>query len=108
MSLWRQITRGLRALGNRRTADQEIADEVSHYLDEATAALVARGLSPDEAQRTARLELGSATAVREQVRGYGWENPIEMLFSDLRYAARRLMARPPVVGGAAVRVRMGP
>ena len=51
MSLWRQLNRGLRALRNRGAADQEIADEVNHYLEEATAALAARGLSPAEARR---------------------------------------------------------
>src|SRR6266478_690636 len=90
MSLWRQFTRGLRALGNRKVADQEIADELTHYLEEATAAFAAKGLPPDEARRAARLELGGATAVREQVRGYGWENAMETLSADLRYAARRL------------------
>ena len=64
MSLWRQFTRGIRVLGNRRAADQEIADEVSHYLEEATAAFIAQGLSPEEARRAARRDLGSATAVR--------------------------------------------
>ena len=55
MSFWRQFTRGLRVLGNRKAADREIADEVSHYLEEATAAFIARGLTRDEAQRAARL-----------------------------------------------------
>ncbi len=94
MSLWRQFTRGLRILGNRKAADQEIADEVNHYLEESTAALMARGLTRHEARRAARLELGGATPVREQVRGYGWENRIETLFADLRYAVRRLVANP--------------
>lgn len=94
MSLWRQFTRGLRALGNRKATDQETDDEVNHYLDEATAALIAKGLSPDEARRAARLELGGATAVREQVRGYGWENRVDILFADLRYAARTLVRNP--------------
>ena len=94
MSLWRQFTRGLRAIGKRKAADQEIADEVSHYLDEATAAFVSQGLPPDEARRAARLELGGTTAVREQVRGYGWENSLEILFTDLRYAARGLVGSP--------------
>jgi predicted permease len=94
VSLWRQFTRGLRVLGNRKAVDQETADEVSHYLEEATAALVARGLAPDEARRAARMELGGTTAVREQVRGYGWENAVGILFADLRYAARRLAGNP--------------
>jgi len=94
VSLWRHLTRGLRVLGNRKVTDQETADEVSHYLEQATAALVAGGLPPDEALRTAQLELGRATAIREQVRGYGWENMIDTLFGDLRYALRRLAGNP--------------
>ncbi len=94
MSFWREFTRGLRVLGNRKVADQEIADEVSHYLEEVTAAFVNRGLAPDEARRAARLELGGTTAVREQVRGYGWENAVDILFADLRYAARNLVGNP--------------
>ncbi len=94
MSLWRQFTRGLRVLGKREAADQEIADEVSHYLEEATAAFIAQGLSPDEARRAARLELGGTTAVREEVRGYGWENAVESFFADVRYAVRGLWGNP--------------
>lgn len=94
MSLWRQFIRGLRVLGNRKAADQEIADEVSHYLEEATAAFISRGLSPDEARRAARLELGGTTTVREQVRAYGWENAVDTLFADLRFATRRLVGNP--------------
>jgi predicted permease len=94
MSLWRQCTRGVRVLGNRRAANQEIADEVSHYLEEATATFVARGLSPEDARRAARRELGSATAVRQQMREYGWENLIDTFFADVRYAARRLRGNP--------------
>ena len=45
MSLWRQLTRGLRVLFNEPAANQDVADEVDHYLDQATAALVAGGLS---------------------------------------------------------------
>jgi len=91
VSLWRQFTRGLHVLGNRNAADRETADEVNHFLEEATAAFVARGLPPDEASRAARLELGGTTVVREQVRGYGWENWVEILYADLRYAARGLV-----------------
>jgi hypothetical protein len=94
MSVWRQLARGLRALSNRERADQDIADEVESYLEQSAAAHEASGLSPDEARRRARLELSSATAVREQVRSYGWENVIATSLSDLRYAARRLRGNP--------------
>jgi predicted permease len=90
LSLWRQLARGFSALTNRRAADQDIADEVESYLEQSAAALEASGLSPHEARRRARFELSSETAVREQVRSYGWENVIASALSDLRYAARRL------------------
>lgn len=94
MSVWRQVARGVQVLGNRTSADREIADEVNHYLEEAAAAHMERGLSPDAARRAATLELGNATAVREQVRTYGWENMIDTLLTDLRYTVRRLTANP--------------
>jgi predicted permease len=94
MSFWRQLTAGLDALVNRQAADQEIADEVSHYLDEATAAFVARGLPPEAARRAAQKELGNVTSLREEVHEYGWENAIETFLADLRHATRWLVANP--------------
>src|SRR6516225_11342765 len=107
MSLWRQLTRGMRVLANRRAADRDIADEVGHYLDESTAAFEARGLPPDEARRAALMEIGNVTVVRERVRGYGWENWIESLFADLRYAARRLWGNPGFTVVSVVTLALG-
>jgi putative ABC transport system permease protein len=94
MSLWRQLTRGLRNLTNPGQADRDVAEEVEQYLDEATAAFRASGLSPEEARRAARVELGSVTAVRQDVRGYGWENLVDTTVADFRYAVRRLRRTP--------------
>ncbi len=94
MSLWRQFTRGIRGLVHRKRANEEIAAEVHQYLEDATAAGMARGLSFDDARRAARQELGSITSVHEQVRSYGWENAVRTLFFDLRYAARQLRHHP--------------
>ncbi|HEX4163842.1 MAG TPA: ABC transporter permease [Bryobacteraceae bacterium] len=94
MAIWRHLTRGLRVLTHPQAAERELVDEVEHYLEEAAAALVESGLSPAEARRRARLELGHATAVREQVREYGWEHVIDTLFADARYGVRRLRNSP--------------
>jgi putative ABC transport system permease protein len=106
-SVWRQLTRGLRGLFHRRAADQDVADEVQDYLDQAIAEHRARGLSPDDALRAARLELGNVTTVREQVRGVGWENALEVLFADLRYAARRLRRTPGFTVVAVLTIAIG-
>jgi putative ABC transport system permease protein len=94
VSLWRQLTRGIRVLAHRRRADNEVADEVEHYLEEATTSLMASGLSPQDARRAARLELGSPNSVREEIRSYGWEHTLRTLVTDLHYSARHLIHNP--------------
>ncbi len=94
MSFWRQLSHGVRTLMNRSAADQDIADEVQDYYERSVASHRAEGLSPEAAAHAARMELGSVSNVKEQVRGYGWENWIETTLADIRYAARRLRSSP--------------
>ena len=94
MSLWRQVTRGVASLANRSRRRADAADEVEHYLEQATEAHMACGMSREEARRAARLELGSVVGVTQQVREYGWENALLALGMDIRYAARRLRSEP--------------
>ena len=101
MSLWRQLTRGLRALSHRDSVAKDVRDELEHYMDQASAAFEAQGLSPEEARRAAQRQVGSMTSASEQVRGYGWENIVGNFVADLRFASRRLRTSP---GFAAVGV----
>jgi putative ABC transport system permease protein len=94
MSLWRQLTRGFRTLTNRDAADQEVSEEMQHFLEQATAEHIARGLSPADARRAAQLEFGNRTSIKEQVRSFGWENIMENFFADLRFGARQLRRSP--------------
>ena len=107
MDPWRQLLRGLSALLHRQAADKDVADEVEHYLEEATAAWMIRGLSPLDARRAARLELGSPSAAREQMRSFGWEHTIQTLLADLHYAARQLLRNPGFAIVATLTVALG-
>jgi hypothetical protein len=80
--MWRQLTRGLRVLTRRSAADRDLSDELQHYLEEATADFVARGLPLDEARREARIAAGNGITVREQVRDAGWEHVIATAAED--------------------------
>lgn len=94
MSLWRQLVRGLRGLTNHSAVDRETGDEVAHFLEQATAARIAEGMTPEAARREARLEMGGAVQTREAVQDYGWETLVEGLWADLRFAFRRLRSEP--------------
>ncbi len=94
MSIMRQLVRGFRNLMRRNQADKDIADDVDSFFAEIKADFEARGLTAEEAARATRMRLGSSTALREEVRSYGWENILDGILQDLRYTLRRLRATP--------------
>src|SRR5258708_34783343 len=101
MSLWRHFHLGLRSLTNRKLHEQDVDDEMAHFLDQATEALLDKGLTPHEARSAALREAGNLTIAREDVRAYGWENVVETFVNDVRYGARQLRGNP---GFAAVSI----
>jgi putative ABC transport system permease protein len=94
MSLWRQLRYGWRGLRDRAGREQDVADEVAQYFEEAEAEWRARGLSPDEAKKAARRDAGSMAVARERASEYGWENGVKVFMDDLRFAVRQLRKHP--------------
>ena len=107
MSLWRQLTRGLRGVVREEETHRDTADEVRHYIDEAAADLRARGLAPEEAERAARIEVGNATVVREQVRASGWEHVLTEFLTDLKFGLRRLRKNPGFAALSIITLALG-
>jgi putative ABC transport system permease protein len=107
MSPWRQLLRGTRSFFRRADADRDLADEVRDYVERTAAAEEARGMSPDEALRVARVSIGNATVVAEQVRTSGWESGIETLIADVRYTVRRLRSSPGFATVAVTTLALG-
>ena len=94
MSPWRAIAHGVRALVRPRAADADADDEIRHFLDQSAAELEARGVPPDEARREARRRWGHPAAIREVVRGSGWEFAVATTAADVRHGVRRLRRSP--------------
>ncbi len=68
--------------------------EIESYLEEETAENLARGMTPDEARRRARIKLGNAQRVRETLWRQNTVGFAESAWRDLRYAVRTLMRTP--------------
>jgi len=85
---------GFLALFRRRRDEQDLDTELQEFLDLAIAHKMRAGMSRESALRAARLEMGSATAVKDGVRDVGWENIVETTCQDVRYAARTLRRSP--------------
>lgn len=94
MRLWTQLKYGIRGLLRQDAATAQLDEEAEHYLYELTSALEAKGLSPDEAKRAARMQMGSLIAIREQVRESHWESAVSGFTIDCRQALRRLFRSP--------------
>jgi len=94
MTLLLRIVSGLRALFAASRDDRELDEELRGYLDAAIERHMQAGLSREAATRAARIELGSTTAIAQQLREAGWESALESIWQDLRLAARGLCRSP--------------
>ena len=78
----------------RKRSDAELHDEIETFLTEETADNEARGMSPEEARRQARIKLGSPQKVCESL----WAQNSPLLLThvghDVKYAFRTLSRTP--------------
>ncbi len=59
----------------RQEAEQELSDELRDFIERSTSDKIVNGMSPKEADRTSRIELGGVAQVKEGVRstrGLAW------------------------------------
>jgi hypothetical protein len=78
----------------RRQADAELQGEIDVYLAEETADNIARGMTPEEARRQARIKLGNPRSVREALWQQNTVSLVDTLGRDLKYATRTLTRTP--------------
>jgi predicted permease len=72
----------------------DLAEEMRLHLEERTEQLMSEGMSPKEAQQTARRAFGNSTLLEEHSREV-WRMPVvESLGSDLKLVFRRLRKSP--------------
>jgi len=78
----------------RRRHDSDLAREIAAHMEAERAEYIARGASPEEADRQARIKFGSERRVHEDL----WQQNslafIEGILRDLRYGIRTLAHTP--------------
>ena len=78
MGLLSNIAQGIRSLFRGQAIEHEMNDELRQFIGASTAEKVRRGMPAEEAARAARVEMGSANAVKHHIRSATWESDIEI------------------------------
>jgi predicted permease len=73
----------------RRDLDREVDAELAFHLEMQTEANLARGMTPGEARRAARIALGGVDQTKEAVRDARW-TWIDSTWQDVKFCARSL------------------
>ena len=80
----------VRSFFHPRQVDEEMREEVREHLEQQIEENVARGMTAEEARRSAIRALGGLTQVEQQCRDARGGNFLEDLTQDLRYGVRQL------------------
>jgi putative ABC transport system permease protein len=97
----RRLLARLIAVFRRSTADDDFAQELDAHVEMLTEDNIARGMSPAEARRAARIKVGAASSLRMRHRDERGLPIVEDLAQDVMFAIR-LMARDRWFSAAAV------
>jgi putative ABC transport system permease protein len=107
MKIFRHFIAGLKGLVRKDRAESELAEELDTYVQNAAEAKVRAGAKPEDALRSARLELGAMETVKHEVRAAGWEFAIDVFMQDIRYGVRMLGKSPLFTAVAVMAIAIG-
>ncbi len=88
----------LRSLLSRSRVEKELDEELRFHYDRHIEKGIRSGLTPEDARRKARLDIGIPDAVKEECRDARGVRLIESMAADLRYALRLIAKRPAFAG----------
>ncbi|MGD0890256.1 MAG: ABC transporter permease [Terracidiphilus sp.] len=99
--------RWLKQLVTRQGIYNDLSEEIEQHLAEKTEALMAEGMSREDAERAARREFGNVTRIHERGRE-AWMWPLaESLWADMKFAFRQLTKSPGFALTAILTIALG-
>ena len=97
----------LRNLCLSRRVEVDLDQEVHSHLEMLTEENLRAGMSPEEARRAARIELGGVEQVKEQVREERLGNWLHSVISDCHFALRQFRKNPGFTTVAVLTLALG-
>jgi len=91
----------------RTKRDDELAQEIAHYIAQETEDNIARGMTAADARLAAVRRFGNRQVVREAVYRMNSVNWFEVVVQDLRYGLRQLRRRPGFALAAIASLALG-
>jgi predicted permease len=98
---------GIKALLHRQQQSHDLDEELLAFQQASVEEKIRSGLTPHEAQRAARIEMGNTESVKEKIRSATWESTAESIAQDMRVSFRSLAKSPGFTAVAILSLALG-